>query len=107
MYFVALAQRHRNVTSPGFQLEHQSLTSTYRKCLGYCASNKVIKSRPICVADLENTRPDQISITVFQIFISNRHDLHLHWSSRQLELHVELPVRPGKIMFTNPNCRNN
>ena len=107
MYFVASDQKRRNVTWRGYPREHPNLTFTYRKRLGHCASNKVFKTRPIRVADLQDTRPDQIPTAIFQILIPDRHDRHFHWSTRQLELHIQLPISPRQVMLTNPNCRNN
>src|SRR6185369_13345709 len=120
MYFVVWDQKHRNGISPGSRPEHQSLTSTYRKCLEFCNSLRrfltqrrkgatktktkltfvvfrcafaplrektssdrlvahrlrrvLLKTRPIRVAHFQNARPDQISTTIFEVLVSDRHD---------------------------------
>ena len=38
---------------------------------------------------------------LFQTLVPNSHHFHLHRSSGKFQLNVQLPIRPGKIMFAD------
>src|ERR1041385_4175616 len=135
MFFAVPAPKPRSAISRGYQPEPQSLTFTSLKCLEFCNSSEsvsrkgakrtqrtqrklcglmaynrrhvLLKTRPVRIADLQNSCPDQVATPVFQILVPDRHDLHLHWSARQFQLHVQLSVGPGEVVLTDSYGRAN
>src|SRR5688572_5047110 len=70
----------------------------------------LLKTRPIRIAHLQYPSSNQVARlfpAILQTLIPDRRHFHLHWSTRKVQLNVQLAISPSKIVLTDTNCRNN
>ena len=90
-----------------YSCSDQALSSLNARLVGHHLRDILIKNGPISVTHLQNSSPDQVPRVIFQTLVPHRCYAHLHWSTRQFQSDVQLPLRSSEIMFANPNGRDN